>query len=133
MTSEYRRDDGRLESALGDGEKPATQMTAAASRHHEIEKLRRLYVDNALVANPRWDILLSLYVGKRDGAGVPMTSLAAANRIGEDNCDRFVEELVEAGLAGLAAPQSPGGSPVVVLSDRGTERMDAFLRSCGRD
>lgn len=109
-----------------------TDPAKLASFLHQAGKLCRLYVDPELFANPAWDIMLTLYLGEHDGVTVSRASLAAGNRLSDDECDAFLDRL-ETRRFVTRSKHVEGQPQQIRLSKNGRQRMQAFLRSAARE
>ena len=95
---------------------------------HEVGKLRKLYVDSVIFANPYWDIILTLFIADHDGRSVSRKTLAAANNISDVRCAGLAIELADRGLIVRPRPEDR----YIAISANRRQRMEAFLRSVDR-
>lgn len=95
-----------------------------------VNKLRDIYIDSSMFRNPIWDAFLTLYAKELSGEDMTIATLAAGARIAADDCREVVGRLCAAGLVELVDQNED--RQLVVLTDQGRQRMDAFLRSASR-
>ncbi|MBC2779185.1 hypothetical protein [Parasphingopyxis marina] len=95
-----------------------------------VNKLRDIYIDSSMFRNPVWDTFLTLYAKELSDEEMAIDTLAASARIAADDCRDVVDRLT---IAGLVELQDQGEDrQLVLLTDQGRQRMDAFLRSASR-
>ena len=98
----------------------------------EIRRVRFRQFDNALSANPGWDLLLDLMSALLAGREVWVSSACAAAGVPATTALRMINGLVEAGFVSRRPDPRDGRRVLVDLTEEGRRRMEVFLRAVGR-
>ncbi|QNQ08848.1 transcriptional regulator [Sphingomonas alpina] len=78
---------------------------------------------------PPWDMLLDLYVARRERRMVSATSACIAADVPTTSGLRWISTLRQRGLVDLSADPTDGRRTIVCLSDSATETMERYLES----
>lgn len=105
----------------------AARLEAKATRIHALNRRRSTLFLTPVMADNAMDVMLSLFVGESQSTRVGEDTLAMANVLSRDDVARFVDSLVQAGLA-VTTGNKPGGR-AVGLSPLGSVRMRSFVNA----
>jgi hypothetical protein len=108
-------------------ERNASNLAAKAQVFWEQRDRRRQFIDNDLLGEPAWDMLLDLFVQFAKGAKVPTTSLCIASRVPMSTALRYVNLLEEAGYAVRSQSDYDGRVSLVSLTDAGALALGQYL------
>lgn len=99
-----------------------------ASYLHELGRLNKLHLNDALFANPALDVLLTLYIADQEGLRPPVASLSVANHMTAGECDTVLDQLVERGLARWHAMNDVSGIRIAQITEMARIRIDGLVR-----
>jgi len=99
-----------------------------ASYLHELGRLKKLHLSDALFANPALDVLLTLYIADQENLTPPVASLSVANHMTANECDTVLDQLVERGLARWHAMNGVSGICIAQITEMARIRLDSLLR-----
>lgn len=91
-------------------------------------ELRNRFFDSELFADPAWDMLLDLTAARAEHHRVSVTSLCIAAAVPATTALRWINVLIEAGLAERIDDDTDKRRAFVVLSDRGADTMARYFR-----
>lgn len=97
----------------------------AARRAWREEREREQLFGLTTLANPAWDILLDLFIGREEGREVTVGAFASRIKAPEFALVRCIANLIEAGL--VIREDRPQSSAVLVLADEGLRLMCEFF------
>lgn len=106
--------------------KPGERAQLARSiLRHRRQRADHFPVD--LFSDPAWDMLLDLYAADDEGADVPVSSLCVAAAVPQTTALRWINVLVNKGLA--VRQETPGATRRVhiALSDKGRASLDDYF------
>ncbi len=102
----------------------------AARRAWRARRERQRIFGELILADPAWDILLDLFIGRIEGRTVTPASLGVAIGSSEATILRWLAQLIEAGLAASVSASSSKSDRPLSLTDDGLNLMcDYFIRT----
>jgi DNA-binding MarR family transcriptional regulator len=91
-------DRGPVASAFLDNSPPPMVSTKAVRSVIRARRLRERFFDEALFADPAWDMMLDLFESELSGRRVAVSSLCAGAAVPATTALRWIKTLVEKGL-----------------------------------
>lgn len=89
--------------------------------------LRARFVDDDLLGEPAWDMLLDLYVAHQRGREITVSSSCIASRVPSSTALRWLGKLEESQLVARRRPPGDARRCVVELTPRAVDRMTELL------
>lgn len=83
---------------LLDANEPWKARAETANRYLKLRACRDAFVDEQLLSDPAWDMLLDLFVGHITGRNVSITSACLASRRPATTSLRYIERMTKDGL-----------------------------------
>jgi DNA-binding transcriptional ArsR family regulator len=108
--------------------KPKQKVSAEVIRSIlRARRMRDVYFNPELFADPAWDMLLDLLAAKLEGRHVSVTSLCGAAAVPPTTALRWIGKLEEEGLIIRTDDTSDSRRVLLALSDDAAERLTAYL------
>lgn len=106
----------------------AAETAEILTRIIRARRRREELLSPELFADPAWDILLQLYVGRLTGAAVQAAELALPSSVPESTLGRWIGKLEEDGwIRRMPGPDNAGGARLE-LSARGAAAMQSWVK-----
>ena len=107
-----------------------TDKLAAARRAFRNRRERERLFGQALFADPAWDVLLELFIARKEGREITVFSACQATAVPEETVLRCITHLVEAKLVTRGAGTSDPRNIYLSLTERGRGLLlDYFSRT----
>lgn len=130
-----------LHRLLGDARDRIAALTRQADRNPRMETTLRQFIEqrrlrshcfgSGLFSDPAWDILLELAVAHLNDEAIPISAIAAAADVPATTALRWINVVVDRGLA-VRLPDTRDRRRVYVrLSESGWEKMRRYLEHAG--
>lgn len=97
-----------------------------------VRRLRGQHLGADLFADPAWDMLLDLFVQRRRGHRVSVTSLCIASQVPSTTALRWISIIVDRGLAQRETDTTDGRRIFIGLSETGERAVAQVLAQMGR-
>ena len=104
-------------------------LTELACRIYESRRQRARYLSSSLLGEPVWDMLLALYCFTARGRRMSVSSLCFASGVPQTTALRWTRVMEERGLIARSKDHQDGRRYYLVLTGRGRELMQNYLRS----
>ena len=108
-------------------ERNAATLARKAQMLWDQRDRRRQFIDNELLGEPAWDMLLDLFAQFAKGAKVPTTSLCLASRVPLSTALRYVNLLENAGYVKRSQSEFDGRVTLVSLTEHGAMSLGLYL------
>ncbi|MES2056216.1 MAG: winged helix DNA-binding protein [Pseudomonadota bacterium] len=115
-----------------DDELPADDelLIRAKSLYSARRRRAKAFAAHAIVFHePPWDMLLDLYIARRERRMVSATSACIAADVPTTSGLRWISTLRQRGLVDLSADPTDGRRTIVRMSDAAMETMEGYLES----
>ena len=89
---------------------------------------RSRYFPETFFGEPAWDMLLELFVAACDGKRIPTTSLGAAAGVPATTALRYIDMLVDHGMAERCADPADARRTLIALTPSGRDSLTAYFR-----
>lgn len=106
---------------------------AIANAAYRARRARARFLPHDLFFEPAWDMLLDLYVAACDGKSISTTSLCIASATPPTTALRYVNQLIDLGLAGRREDPKDARRTLVYLSERGHKALSSYFRALRLD
>jgi len=126
--AEDRRDSYGHDVATTD----VTVDAAHVRRAIRARRLRDTFFGSGLFEDPAWDMLLDLFAAELEGAQVSVSSLCIAAAVAPTTALRWIGKLADAGLFERRPDPIDRRRAFMVLTDRASEAMRAYVGSLQR-
>ena len=103
------------------------KLATLAIAIYRMRQHRQAYFDAALFAEPAWDMLLDLFINKVRGVRVSTTSLCLAASVPTTTGLRWLDQLVEQGLARRYTPLDDARLKLVEITSEGFRLMRRYV------
>ena len=104
---------------------PPDQLLKLAKRIHSLRRDRAEYFEPEIFSDPGWDILLLLYVAKREQSPMTAVTVCVESGVPTSTAVRWLRSL--AGLGLVSEGDGPDDARYVGLTAEGMRRMEGFL------
>ena len=104
-----------------------TKLAVIATSIYRARRRRRNYFDDALFAEPAWDMLLDLFVNRARGRRVNVTSLCIAANVPATTALRWIGLLEQKGLATRRGAPEDRRVILVDLTPAGYKQMRRYV------
>lgn len=106
---------------------------ALANAAYRARRARARFLPQDLFFEPAWDMLLDLYVAACDEKSISTTSLCIASAAPPTTALRYVNQLIDLGLAGRREDAKDARRTLVYLSDKGHKALSSYFRALRLD
>lgn len=109
----------------------ADNVTDRAMAHaaYRARRARARFLPADLFFEPAWDMLLDLYVAACDSKAISTTSLCIASAAPPTTALRYVNQLIDLGLAGRREDTKDARRTLVFLSEAGRKALSSYFRA----
>ena len=104
------------------------QLLILAKRFRDFRIRRHEFFEAELFGEPGWDILLSLYIGLKEGYRQKVSSVCNESGVADTTAIRWIETLRELGLIDRRRNPIDARSTFIELTPLGAEKMDRLLQ-----
>jgi hypothetical protein len=104
-----------------------SKLATIATSIYRARRRRESLFDTALFGEPAWDMLLDLFINGVRGVRVSTTSLCLAASVPQTTGLRWIDQLVEHGLARRYTPPDDGRLKLVEITTEGFRRMRRYV------
>jgi DNA-binding MarR family transcriptional regulator len=119
---------GRKTASGGPAAKPE-ELVAMAKFIQTVRSERSALFDGDLFGEASWDIMLSLYISQRQGYRMKVSSVCHESGVPETTALRWLDRLVQLGLARKSRNPYDSRSNFVELTDGALDKMDLMMES----
>ena len=93
---------------------------------YEMRRLRQQFLPQSILAEPAWDILLTLYIGQENQVRINVSDVCASASVPAATATRWIKKLINLGLVEITANPMDGRASWVSLSGDATRRLENF-------
>ena len=104
------------------------RLARLAKREYVQRQRRARYFDGNLFADPAWDILLDLFIGKVAGLRLSVTSVCIASQVPPTTALRWIKHLECEGVLHRTDDTTDHRRSFIELTDRAFDAMAAYFR-----
>lgn len=104
------------------------KLARLAKREYVQRNRRARYFEGNLFADPAWDILLDLFIGKIAGLRLSITSVCIASQVPSTTALRWIKQLEGEGLLLRTDDTTDHRRSFIELTDRAFDAMAAYFR-----
>ena len=105
-----------------------TALLLAAKQVYGLRRVRARIFGADLFADPSWDILLDLFIAKREGRKVTISSACLASAAPTTTATRHISHLVQLGLVARIPHPNDARSSYIELTAKGDRKLTQMFR-----